>query len=297
MNRGRVVTAQPLVSEFAGGRGMSDEINYYDEELVELIQKIEYGIDKLRHLRYPAKNEAIRELDERMKRAKQVLHSFKVEMRELSRDEAANYDERHKEHHVRLQALSGDLQMAKSDADRKNLGVRSIDELTPAQIIEVASKTQDDSMASVNRMKQKIAESKQVGADTASKLRQQTEQLKNIDTDIMKVKSNLNRADVLVRAFIRKMMTDKIILIFMCLIFMGVIAIIIYKIVKPDGGGGGSSTSNSNPSNPYTNQIYGATTTGRSLVGVQNDEPMMRMSALVEQLRRLLASVEVGSSS
>ena len=36
--------------------------------------------------------QAIYELDERMKRAKQVLHSFKVEMRELPRDEAMLYD-------------------------------------------------------------------------------------------------------------------------------------------------------------------------------------------------------------
>ena len=34
----------------------------------------------------------------------------------------------------------------------------------------------------------------------------------NIDTDIMKVKSNLSRADLLIRAFMRKMATDKIIM-------------------------------------------------------------------------------------
>ena len=53
----------------------------------------------------------------------------------------------------------------------------------------------------------------QVGTETAEKLRGQTEQLRNIDVDIMKVKSNLNRADVLIRAFVRKMMTDKIIMV------------------------------------------------------------------------------------
>ena len=38
--------------------------------------------------------------------------------------------------------------------------------------------------------------------------------LRNIDADIMKVKSNLSRADLLLRAFMRKIMTDKIIMIF-----------------------------------------------------------------------------------
>jgi hypothetical protein len=131
--------------------------------------------------------------------------------------------QRHKDHHAKLQALNGDLQMARSDVERQTLGLGagSIEEMTPAQILEVASKTQDESMASVQRMQRKIGDSKQVGAETAAKLRQQTEQLKNIDSDIMKVKSNLNRADVLVRAFIRKMVTDKIIMIFVCAAFDG----------------------------------------------------------------------------
>ena len=39
----------------------------------------------------------------------------------------------------------------------------------------------------------------------AAKLKAQTEQLQNIDVDIMKVKSNLKRADLLLRAFMRRL--------------------------------------------------------------------------------------------
>merc|ERR1712087_398960 len=91
------------------------------------------------------------------------------------------------------------------------------------------------SLQSLGRMKAQLADTMQVGADTATKLKGQTEQLQNIDTDIMKVKSNLNRADLLIRAFMRRMATDKIIMVFMCLIFCGIIAIIVFKIVDPKG--------------------------------------------------------------
>ena len=58
---------------------------------------------------------------------------------------------------------------------------------------------------------------------------------KNIDVDIMKVRSNLKRADLLLKAFMRRMMTDKVVMIFMCLIFCGVVGIIAYKIIDPKG--------------------------------------------------------------
>ena len=37
--------------------GMAEEITYYDEELTELIQNIEDGVDTLAKKRYPAKTE------------------------------------------------------------------------------------------------------------------------------------------------------------------------------------------------------------------------------------------------
>lgn len=89
-----------------------------------------------------------------------------------------------------------------------------------------------------------------MGADTASKLREQTEQLRQIDDEILKVRNNLTRADTLITAFMRKMATDKIIMVFMCLIFIGVITIVVYKVVGPmasDGGGSSISETISDP--------------------------------------------------
>lgn len=269
---------------------MTEEITYYDEELTELIRNIEDAIDGLPKKRQNAKAEVIHEAEERMKRAKQVLHSFKVEMRELPRDQLQAFEQKHKEHHDRLQALNGDIQIVKGEVDRQNLGVRSIDEMTAHEILDVASKTQDQSLASVNRMKQRIEESKQVGTATAEQLRSQTEQLKNIDVDIMKVKSNLNRADVLIRAFVRKMMTDKIILVLVCLIFLGVIGIIVYRVIDPNAGSDSSTTVDTG----WNSQVYSANQNSRLLAVSQNTLPQSQrrerhsMAALMASIGRII---------
>jgi len=220
---------------------MTEEIAYYEEELQELLAELQRGLDGLAKgkLNATAKSERIAELSSRLQRAKQVLHSFKVELRDLARDRTAEFDIKAREFNQRVQTMQGELQHAKQEAERAQVGVKTLDEMTTQEVLQEAGKVQDQSLGALSRMKQQIAQTKEVGATTAVQLKAQTEQLKNIDTDIMKVKSNLTRADLLVRAFMRKIMTDKIIMIFMCLIFLGVIVIVVYKLVDPGGGGDG----------------------------------------------------------
>lgn len=130
-------------------------------------------------------------------------------MRDLPREHMKEYSDKASEFQARIQGMNNDLQSAKQEAERAQVGVRTIDEMTTQEVLDEAAKVQDASLAAVKRMKQNVAASREVGAATAAQLESQTAQLKNIDTDIMKVKSNLSRADLLIRAFIRKMATDK----------------------------------------------------------------------------------------
>ena len=185
-----------------------------EEELQELLAELQRGLDGLAKgkLNATAKSERIAELSSRLQRAKQVLHSFKVELRDLARDRTAEFDIKAREFNQRVQTMQGELQHAKQEAERAQVGVKTLDEMTTQEVLQEAGKVQDQSLGALSRMKQQIAQTKEVGATTAVQLKAQTEQLKNIDTDIMKVKSNLTRADLLVRAFMRKIMTDKIIM-------------------------------------------------------------------------------------
>jgi len=140
---------------------MTEEISYYDEDLTELITEIEKGIDGLRKLSPVARADKLTELQGRMQRARQVLQAFKVEMRELPREQAATYDAKAKAHHATLQKLHGDLQWAKTEGSAGEGGARSIDDMTASEIIQEGAKVQDKSKAAVDRMKKQIEESKQ----------------------------------------------------------------------------------------------------------------------------------------
>lgn len=214
---------------------MSEEITYYEEELRDLVAELEAGLKGLKKLGNAGKAERLAELASRHLRVKQVLHSYKVEMRDLPREDVTEFDVRSREFHEKLQILGAGLAASREDAERSELGVLTVDEMTTEEVLQEADETQDKSLSALQRMQKDIAASKEVGTEAAARLQAQTDQLKNVDTDIMKVKSNLARADVLVRAFVRKMATDKIIMGFMCLIFIGVVVIIVYKVVDPKG--------------------------------------------------------------
>eukprot|EP00304_Pavlova_gyrans_P010127 CAMPEP_0206042386 /NCGR_PEP_ID=MMETSP1466-20131121/6521_1 /ASSEMBLY_ACC=CAM_ASM_001126 /TAXON_ID=44452 /ORGANISM="Pavlova gyrans, Strain CCMP608" /LENGTH=239 /DNA_ID=CAMNT_0053417095 /DNA_START=94 /DNA_END=813 /DNA_ORIENTATION=- len=220
---------------------MTEEINYYDEELTELCDEIRQKIDALPRTQGDNRAERIAMIQQRMQRAKQVLHSFKVEMRELSKDEAFTYDTKCKQHVATLQQLNTDLQWAKSEGERAELmegaggEAGGVDNMTAQQLISKGASIQEQSLASVTRSKVMIEQSKAVGVETTQKLKGQTEQMRNIDEDIMKVESNLKRADLLLRAFLRRIATDKFVMVFLFLIVVGILTIIIYKAVNPEG--------------------------------------------------------------
>ncbi|KAJ1619892.1 hypothetical protein T492DRAFT_1082129 [Pavlovales sp. CCMP2436] len=218
---------------------MTEEISYYDDELTELCGELRQKIDGLPRMSGDARAERISQLGVRMQRAKQVLHSYKVEMRELSKEDAFLYDQKCKGHLATLQKLNTDLSWAKSEGERVELmqhpGGESADTMSAQALIGRGAQIQEQSLASTARSKRLIEESRSVGVETATKLHTQTEQLRNIDEDIMKVESNLKRADMLIRAFLRRMATDKFIMVFMFLIVIGILTIIIYKAVNPKG--------------------------------------------------------------
>jgi len=214
---------------------MTEEIAYYEEELNDLVGEVQKGLDGMKRLAAAAQDEKIAVLKNRLQRAKQVLHSFRVEMRDLPRERSAAYEAKARDFQTTLQTMQAELERMREEAQRQAVGVRTVDEMSTQEVLSEAGKVQDKSIASIARMRQDISASKEVGAATAARLHEQTAQLKNINADIMRIESNLSRANLLLRAFMRKIMTDRIIMIFMLLIFIGVIVIIVYKVVDPNG--------------------------------------------------------------
>uniref|UniRef100_A0A7S2IXW3 t-SNARE coiled-coil homology domain-containing protein n=1 Tax=Haptolina brevifila TaxID=156173 RepID=A0A7S2IXW3_9EUKA len=219
---------QPMTENYA---------NEYVIELEGLVTEVRKKIDALGKPKLTAvqKNERVVDVNQRLERAKNVIWQLKVEGRDMPKAQEREYMGKANELKGQLDGMQGELHLIKQDMERQQIGVRTVDEMTTQEVIAEGAKIQDRDLSALERMKRQVAETGEVAAATAMRLKGQTDQLKNIDTDVGKVKSNLSRADLLVRQFMRKMMTDKLVMIFMCLIVCGIIGIIVYKVMDPQG--------------------------------------------------------------
>ena len=140
--------------------------------------------------------------------------------------------------------------------------------MTSDQILMKASKTQDESVQALDRMLVTLEGTKevrplpllyinriQVGAETAkhngptdgptqSRGRRRIGGEDDLHAnmiwcDNLQVQNNLKEANKLLRAFARRVATDKILMGFMCLLVLAIVALIVVKIVKKKTSGGG----------------------------------------------------------
>jgi t-SNARE complex subunit (syntaxin) len=81
----------------------------------------------------------------------------------------------------------------------------------------------------------------QVGTDIGSELTQQTDKLRKVQQDVDEVELNLKMANKQLRSLARRLATDKIFMIFIALIVIGILFIIIWKIVNPTTSNSGNT--------------------------------------------------------
>jgi SNARE protein len=77
-----------------------------------------------------------------------------------------------------------------------------------------------------------IAESKATGMMTLEELDRQKNQINAVDENVMRMEDNLKRADTLIKAFGKRMATDKLIQAFACINVLLIVGVVIYSIVK-----------------------------------------------------------------
>eukprot|EP00762_Andalucia_godoyi_P000265 ANDGO_03108.mRNA.1 putative plant SNARE 12 len=216
---------------------MASVIQDYDDQLNEIEEEIRSGIDSLAKLKGNARQEKVTFTEKRIERARQVFNSFKMEIPELAPADRRTYQARAKDHQNTLNKLLSDLSWAKTEKDREDLvagakPARSTDpnQMTTGQLAQAGVDTQNESLSSLERSKRTIETTEAVGRATAGKLKEQTEQLSRISDDLDKIETQLKRADRELKAFIRRMMTDKIILCFLCILACGIVAAVALTI-------------------------------------------------------------------
>ena len=98
---------------------------------------------------------------------------------------------------------------------------------------------QDKTKSSLQNTKNLVKASKEVGEATMEELLAQREQIRNIDTEVMRIDDNLNRADKLIKTFGKRMATDRFIQCFALINILLLAGVVIYSAVRGKGDDGG----------------------------------------------------------
>ena len=96
---------------------------------------------------------------------------------------------------------------------------------------------QDKTEASIQRTKQIVAASKQIGDTTLEEQLAQREQTRTIGKETDRVEENLNTSDKLIKRFGRRIATDRFIQCFACINILLLMGVVVYAMLKKGGDG------------------------------------------------------------
>ncbi|KAJ3091892.1 hypothetical protein HK102_012814 [Quaeritorhiza haematococci] len=161
-----------------------------------------------------------------------------MEIRDLNDDEKEQqWSKKAREYEDRIAKLLNDVQWAETSAevDAQKQPVQNIDNMTAKQMTTQALAVQEKTQESVMRAKQVLEETIEIGTAVNQELKSQGEQMGKIQQDVEQVETNLKRANKQLRVFMRRMATDKIFILFIFLIVVGIIVAIVLFVLKQRG--------------------------------------------------------------
>uniref|UniRef100_A0A0D9VUD7 t-SNARE coiled-coil homology domain-containing protein n=1 Tax=Leersia perrieri TaxID=77586 RepID=A0A0D9VUD7_9ORYZ len=234
---------------------MSPELEQIDGEVQDIFRALQNGfqkMDKIKDSNRQAKQ--LEDLTAKMKECKRLIKEFD---RILKDEESNNPPEVHKQLNDRKQYMIKELNSyvtlrktyQSSLVNNKNVvlvdmgagsseptaedNIQMASDMTNQQLMDAGREQMTQTDQAIDRSKMVVAQTIEVGTQTASALNQQTEQMKRIGNELDTVHFSLKKASQLVKEIGRQVATDKCIMALLFLIVCGVIAIIVVKIVNP----------------------------------------------------------------
>jgi len=217
---------------------MTDDLEDYDEELITLCADIERVINGLHKFKGAERTAKEGYLDGRIKRAKEVSRSMKIEIKEAG-DKGGSYLTKLQAHNARINELTASFKAAQ-DRDLKGGKQPSnntdVDKMNSDDVLKKAADTQIQSLQSLDRTLMTIETSKAVAADTMSELDRQRQQLEGMMETMSEMDALLKMGSKQLRSFARRMVTDKLIMCFICIIISLIIVVIVMNILGKKTG-------------------------------------------------------------
>eukprot|EP01029_Cantina_marsupialis_P029337 TRINITY_DN780130_c0_g1_i1.p1 TRINITY_DN780130_c0_g1~~TRINITY_DN780130_c0_g1_i1.p1 ORF type:complete len:251 (-),score=66.21 TRINITY_DN780130_c0_g1_i1:282-1034(-) len=226
-----------------------DGVQPYDEELTTYIKRLTGVVEELKRNPKMAPEKKRKCVDDASRLQKQIVvcrRGFNLGLRGLSdKNTKQTYRVKLTRHDQRAKALANELNWHKTQVNqgdlmrgRKNEKVSKAD---PNRMDEdqMLSATKNSTQATIESLKNTARmgeETKDVGLKASAQLDEQTDKLGKIHQDLTDIQSSLVRSRALIRSFTRRMMTDKLILMFLGLILIGLVAIVIIAMVDDNSG-------------------------------------------------------------
>eukprot|EP00758_Cryptobia_borreli_P008954 Tbor_TRINITY_DN5431_c1_g1::TRINITY_DN5431_c1_g1_i3::g.24767::m.24767 len=237
---------------------MSSDIITYDEELQDLCSKAEAIIVTLSDTSRP-KDTRLGDIDKLSKIIKNMnthFHDFSMELRisEFQGAEKARYESkrdkytddlrRFKEEHLnkkRMISLEADTADAREPFSPTE-GQQDDGKGEARDITRRIGQIQNKTLMTLTEA-ERTAEQTDATADSVTiDLKKDTEKMQNINANLDELEGEVDRAKKELNAFIRRMMTDKIIICFAVLVGLGIILIVVFNFVIKKKETGGAST-------------------------------------------------------
>ncbi|KAJ6722182.1 VESICLE TRANSPORT V-SNARE PROTEIN VTI1-RELATED [Salix viminalis] len=233
---------------------MSPQLEQIHGEIKDNFRALSNGFQRLNNIKDSNRqSKQLEELTGRMKECKRLVKEFD---REIKVEESKNPPEVNKqlndEKQSMIKELNSYVQLRKTymnSLDNKRVelfdmgagasepmaeeNVRMASAMSNQELIDAGVKTMNETDQAIERSKQVVEETIEVGTQTAVTLKGQTEQMGRIVNELDTIQFSIKKASQLVKEIGRQVATDKCIMLFLFLIVCGVIAIIIVKIVNP----------------------------------------------------------------
>ncbi|KAJ1383314.1 Target SNARE coiled-coil-like proteiny domain [Sesbania bispinosa] len=209
-------------------------------------------LDKIKDSNRQSKQ--LEELTEKMRECKRLIKEFD---REIKDEEGRNPPEVNKQLNDEKQSMIKELNsyVALRKTYMNTLGNKKLElfdtgagasepiaaenvqlasEMSNQELVNAGMKTMDETDQAIERSKQVVHQTIEVGTQTATTLKGQTEQMGRIVNELDSIQFSIKKASQLVKEIGRQVATDKCIMLLLVLIVCGVIAVIVVKIVNPN---------------------------------------------------------------
>ncbi|KAI5572278.1 hypothetical protein BDE02_10G001800 [Populus trichocarpa] len=233
---------------------MNPQLEQIHGEIKDNFRALSNGFQRLNNIKDSNRqSKQLEELTGRMKECKRLIKEFD---REIKVEESKNPPEVNKqlndEKQSMIKELNSYVQLRKTymnSLDNKRVelfdmgagasepmaeeNVRMASAMSNQELVDAGMKTMNETDQAIERSKQVVEQTIEVGTQTAGTLKGQTEQMGRIVNELDTIQFSIKKASQLVKEIGRQVATDKCIMLFLLLIVCGVIAIIIVKIVNP----------------------------------------------------------------